>query len=250
MVTLAQAREAVLAWAAARRAGRPVRLPEAWHRDLEWLGLDVDGDGPPPKVPGGPLTGAEGWTLDRLRREGYVPEGVLSYLGELGWPESHAWLTRPELILEYREEELSPDPVAFDGERLDEVNGQFLEELTPAELLERSLPFWPELQPTEEQRLDLEALALLYASEVRRLSDFPRLVGFYVDDPPARPLPELAAALATVDPWDAALLEEALRDVEDPEAVEIALTGATGAPDLAAVMALVGREATLRRLRG
>lgn len=276
---LAAAREAVFGWMAARKAGVPLLVEgdPAWREDLAWLGLDLDeGSQPAPVLrvrdgdrlaPEGPvlrlapLRGAEGWTLADFRRRGDLGETLLATLGRLGWPDAEArrHLCRIELLLQYRPEELDPTPVEFDLEDLEEVQLHFMEELTPAELVERSLPFWREQgllagDPDGDLRRDLEALALLYGPELQRLPDFPRAAAFRVQDPP--PLADerlrgLATALEAVEPWDSDALFEALADT-DPDTWELAeraVTGTAPTPGLPEVMALAGREATLRRLR-
>lgn len=217
-----------------------------------------------------PLRGAEHLHLDGLRRQGYLPEALLSYLGELGWrtPGGRQFLTRPELALHFTLEGLQPEPADWDPARLEEIQERFSAELTPAEWVERSLGFWQEeglLEPPLEkrQRMELEALALLYADRMRHLTDFPRQVAFYVRDPQPDPAegsrvqacaPRLAGllpALEGLEEWDSLPLEDLVAGLDGPslEALEIVVTGRTGTPGLAEVMALVGREAVLRRLR-
>lgn len=251
MVTLEQAHRAVFAWMAARAEGRPARLP--WP-ELAWLGLDFE-PGELEPAPVGPLVGPEGLTLEDLRRRGYLPAAVLAWLAEVGWrnPGDHALQSRPEMLLAYRPEELGPGPVAFDGERLDEVQAIFALELTPGELLEGTLPLWRDLlggEPTPGQRQDLEGLALLYGAEVHLLPDFPRLAGFYAKAPEAPGLPALAERFRALEPWDAETLQPALDALShrDREAMSTCVTGVPESPGLAEVLALLGRERVVSRL--
>ncbi len=280
---LVSAREAVFGWMAAHRLGVPLLLAgedPAWREELEWLGLDPgsaapparpgavlrvrDGDRPSPGEPVlllAPLRGAEFWSLARLRQRGDLGETALAVLGALGWPDREArrHLSRIELLLQYRPEELDPTPVQFDPELFDEVQRHFMEELTPAELLHRSLPFWHEQgllegEPEGALRQDLEALALLYGAELQRLSEFPGVASFLVREPQVSAdtdLSALARALESVDPWDSDTLLEALGDLDPQtwEAAERVVTGHSPTPGLPEVMALAGREAVLRRLR-
>lgn len=280
---LVSAREALFGWMAAHRLGVPLLLAgedPAWREELEWLGLSP-GSGAPPTKPGAvlrvrdgdrpspaepvlrlaPLRGAEGWSLARLRGRGDLGETALAVLGALGWPDREArrHLSRIELLLQYRPEELDPTPVLLDLEFFDEVQRHFMEELTPAELLQRSLPFWHSQgllqgEPGGGLRQDLEALALLYGSELQRLSDFPGVASFLVREPQVPvgiDLSPLARALESVEPWDSDTLLEALGDLDPQtwEEAERAVTGYSPTPGLPEVMALAGREAVLRRLR-
>lgn len=246
MVTLAQAHQGVFAWMADRAAGRTARLP--WP-SLTWLGLDFQAGELEP-VPVGPLVG--GPSLEELRERGYLGAAVLAYLAEVGWrdPEEHALQSKPEMLLSFRVEDLSPDPVAFDPERLDEVQAVFALELTPGELVDGTLPAWRTLlggEPTPAQRRDLEALALLYGGEVHLLPDFPRVAGFYATAPEGPG----ASVRLEVDAWDSLPLEEALAELseEEREAVATAVTGSPETPGLAEVLAILGRETVLARLR-
>lgn len=233
MVTLAQAHQGVFAWMAARSAGQVARLP--WP-GLAWLGLDFV-PGPLEPVPVGPLVG--GPSLDELRSRGYLGAAVLAYLAEVGWrdPSSHVLQSRPEMLLSFSVADLSPSATDFSQERLDEVQAVFALELTPGELVDGTLAEWRELlggEPSPEQRRDLEALALLYGPEVHLLPDFPRLCAFYARDPGGDGCPV-----------------DSLEDlsVEEQEAVSLAVTGSPSCPALAEVLAVLGPEKVMARLR-
>lgn len=235
-VDLVTAREAVITWLLARRTGRSLRLeghPEAL-KDLGWLGLDweesqgltddvwhrlqaeldvplrvLDRGRPRPVEEGvetvwlAPLEGSVP-DLESLGRMGIMSEGVLSFLAESAWTPPHEmrYLTRQELLREFDPAGLKTEPQTFSDEALHERHVNFLHELTPAELWERSLPYWPlddlpdELG--ERELLDLEALALLLGEHCQTLADFPRLARFYFVSP-GHPDPELGRRLRGAD---------------------------------------------------
>lgn len=243
-----------------RMRSREERHLSAWEAALHRL-LDSR---PPRFTHLAAILGSEGVSLAALREEGMIPEGVLSYLAELGWrdPRGERCLTRPELSLRYTPEGLLRDEVAFSRERLEEVHRIFLEELTPAELVARSRPFLPGRDLSHRQQMELEALALLYGEQARTLRHFSEMVRFYFQDPdlsahreafPAarRHLQDLLPRLEALEQWDSLPLEELLGGLEEAarRALELALTGRSDTPGLPQVAALVGREAVLRRLR-
>ncbi len=280
---LVAAREVVFGWMAARTRGLPLLLAEedsAWRKDLTWLGLDFEA-GQPPTGPGEllrvrdadrpsapepvlllpPLRGAQGWNLARVQRQGDLGPAVLAFLASLGWPDrsNRAHLSRIELLRQFRPDELDPSPVSLDFADFDEIQRHFMEELTPAEMVDLSFPFWVEQgvlaeEPQGELRRNLEALALLYGFELTRLTEFPQKAAFLVREPPPLGdphLPTLAQALEQVHPWDSDALMEAIGDLDPQtwEAAERALTGSSPTPGLAEILALLGRQTALRRLR-
>lgn len=233
MVTLAEAHQGVFAWMAARSSGRVALLP--WP-SMAWLGLDFV-PGPLEPVPVGQLVG--GPSLEELRSRGYLGAAVLAYLAEVGWrdPSSHELQSKPEMLLSFSVADLSVSSTDFSQERLDEVQAVFALELTPGELVEGTLDAWRELlggEPSVSQRRDLEALALLYGPEVHLLPDFPRLCAFYARDPGG-----VGCAVDSLDDLS----------LEDQEAVSLAVTGSRSCPALAEVLAVLGPEKVMARLR-
>lgn len=280
---LVAAREAVFAWMAARTGKIPFLLAgedSAWREELTWLGLDLDAgsaaegpgevlrvrdadrpmpSGPVLRLP--PLRGAQGWSLARLRERGDLGPAVLAFLGSLGWPDrlARAHLSRIELLRQYRPDELDPAPVPLDFGGFEEIQRHFMEELTPAELVDLSFPFWAGQgllagEPQGELRRNLEALALLYGGELTRLTEFPQRAAFLVREPPGLGdlhLLPLAQALEELEPWDSESLMEAVADLDPQtwEAAEQALTGSSPTPGLPEILALLGRQTAIRRFR-
>jgi glutamyl/glutaminyl-tRNA synthetase len=280
---LVTAREAVFGWMAARTGKVPLLLKDedpVWRQELTWLGLDFDA-GPAPERPGevlrvrdadrpappGPLLRlpalreAQGWSLTRLQGQGALGSAVLAFLASLGWPDrpNRSYLSRIELLRQFRPGELDPSPVCLDFAGFTEIQRHFMEELTPAELLDFSFPFWREQgvldeEPQGELRRNLEGLALLFSFELTWLTEFPQRAAFLVREPPPLGDPRLstlALTLEKVRPWDSETLLEALGDLEPQtwEAAERALTGYSPTPGLPEILAMVGREVSLRRLK-
>lgn len=283
---LLTAREAVLTWLIARREGHRLRMeghPEALL-DLGWLGLDweqsegltedvwerlqkelsvplrvLDRARPRPhagvEVVWLPALEGEVPDLESLAKKGIMPEGVLSYLAESAWvgPRGLRHCTRSELLREFDRKDLRSESQKFQPEKLEESHLNFLQELTPAELWERTLAYWPpgdlpdELE--EQQVLDLEALALLLGEHCRSLLDFPRLARFYFVAPPAQAHPELRKTLQDAN-WDE--LEEVLARLS-PQLRQELRTSVLGpelpeeVPDLELYL-ILGRERALERL--
>lgn len=106
------------------------------------------------------------------RREGYLPEALVSYLALLGWshPESREeFADLGELAREWDPGRLGASPATFDADRLLAINASRIMSLSPEELHQRLEPFLPE----GRELLVVEVVQ----QELRLLSEAPRLVG-------------------------------------------------------------------------
>jgi glutamyl-tRNA synthetase len=204
-------------------------------------------------------------SVQELRDAGYLPEAVRNYLALLGWgPEDdETILSTEELIRRFDVTRVSRNPAQFDEQKLRWMNGRYMRALSSQELTTRLEAF--------TGRSGLAGATEIAQEKMSTLLDFWPLVGFLfdgpADDPAAREkwlndegraaLAEARAALATVEPFDVASIEEALgavierrevkpRDVFQP--IRVALSGTTVSPGIYETIALVGRDETLARL--
>src|SRR5215211_6077371 len=78
-------------------------------------------------------------SVHELRAGGYLPEALRNYLALLGWglDETTTFLTTEELMRGFELERVSKNPAVFDEEKLRWMNGRYLRELDPEELLRR-----------------------------------------------------------------------------------------------------------------
>lgn len=205
-----------------------------------------------------PLVVSDTVSLEQLRRGGWLWEAVLSHLATRGWKSAHGGeqVTRVELLTYFGMDGLQAAPAAWDVEQLEIHQLKLLRELTPAELIEQSRPFWPAPREfSEHEHMRLEGLALLVGEELSRLSEFPEKVAFFFQAPPTSTLRHpglrpLIQRLEELVDWDSILLDEVLSSAAAPSVRAICET-TTGDPSQAypaEVMALLGRELCLSRL--
>jgi nondiscriminating glutamyl-tRNA synthetase len=211
---------------------------------------------------------------EQLRGEGYDPEGVLNYLSLLGWssPDGREVLTRQELIDSVSLERLGHSDTVLDPEKLKWLSGQHIARRSTDELVSAIEPF------LDRGRIPLSGDALRVAAETvrSRLKTYSEanehIAGFFPSDDaidgvrsevaadPAqrRVIEVLAEKLTAVDAWVRGPLDDAVRavgkevGVKGPglfHPVRRAITGEESGPDLAGIMAAIGREETLRRTR-
>jgi len=208
------------------------------------------------------------------RRDGYVPEALLSYLALLGFHpgDDREVLSRAELLEAFTFERVGRSGSVFDPDKLRWVNAQLLHHAAAAELLRHGADFLPDAarRLPEAQRLSLiEAVR----GNLSTLADLPAelapLLGEdATPDPEARAVlaspraREICAALADnlagLAEWSGEAVKSAIlaegrrlgikgRELFQP--VRAALTGRVHGPELPVVAASLGRERCLARLR-
>ncbi|HZD03724.1 MAG TPA: glutamate--tRNA ligase, partial [Longimicrobiales bacterium] len=216
-------------------------------------------------------------SLDALREAGYHPEGVVNYLSLLGWssPDEREILGRLELVERIGLDRVGARDTTYDPEKLRWMSGQYLQAMDPDDLVRAVEPFVDRRRfPLSEEGLRAAVSALrsrlstfadivphlethLFPAEGPELRKARREVG---DDPRARRVLEaVARTLQAQRAWDAETLDRALREAgreiseEGPglfHPVRKALTGRESGPALGALMAALGRDQVLARLRG
>jgi glutamyl-tRNA synthetase len=203
-------------------------------------------------------------SVDLFRSEGYLPAALMNFLALLGWSfdDKTTIMSRHELIERFSLERVVPSPATFDYQKLDWMNGVYLRNLQPDEYAHDLLRFLRE-QGIEWPEERVRATAPLVQEKIERFGQYPDFVRFLFEDvePPEGADPETCAAaaeaLATVEPWVAAALEERLRAFADElgqkprqafQPIRLAVTGSKISPGLFESLELLGRDESLRRL--
>jgi glutamyl-tRNA synthetase len=211
--------------------------------------------------------------------EGIVPEAFRNFLALLGWspPDSTQEILHDrELIDLFDLSGIQKSNAVFDYSKLDWFNAEYLR-ATPATLL---LPLIEEewkkigLIPFQTSRLAMEVTVDLVKPRARNLKDFATIFRAYFSDEfdidaaatekflkdaaVRAMLAELASRYEAADNFSEAATEKVLRDFAAEKNVKagalingarVALTGQGVAPSLFAVMANLGQERTVARLK-
>jgi glutamyl-tRNA synthetase len=206
--------------------------------------------------------------VDELRAQGYIAPALMNFLALLGWaPDGETTIMSPEELVErFDLERVIASPAAFDYQKLDWMNGMYLRALPPEEYADVLATYVREQGLAWDGELVRRA-APLVQEKIQRLGEFPDFAGFLfgeieVDrarlDGGAEMLAGAHAALAELEPFDAAHIEAALRAVAERLGVKprqafqplrVAVTGSTVSPGLFESLELLGRETSLARLR-
>ncbi len=215
--------------------------------------------------------------VNAYRAGGYLPEAMVNYLAILGWSPGVDEEVVPlaGMVPRFTLEAVSRNPAVFDHAKLEWMNGVYLRALDPSDFVARALSFVEaaaarSLEPDEVDRV--VAIAPAVQERVKRLDEVGPQVAFLLGEisydqaswdkvmtaPDTAPvLARTMTALRTVEPWSAPAIETALRDVlaqmhmsarKGLQPLRVAVTGSAVSPPLFESMAVLGREATLRRL--
>jgi glutamyl-tRNA synthetase len=217
---------------------------------------------------------------------GYLPEAMLNFLARMGWSydDKEEIFSKADLIAKFSLDGVSKSPAVYDLKKLEHLGGHYIRARPLGDLVDLAVPRLVEagLLRAEDAaacRPRLETMMALEKDRLVRLGQVVERLQFYFQDlPPSAFEPKAAklllkdaagtAALLAAyadaieerfDPERPAALEEAARRLAESrgiglgdlaQPVRAAITGRTFSPPLFDILALVGKEACLRRLRG
>jgi len=244
------------------------QVAEHGTRIAERIGLTADADTFNPVI------------VDFYREVGYLPWAIDNYLALLGWSydDKTEFFSRDELVGHFTLERINSSPASFDPKKLWAVQDHYMHGLSVDEKLAFMLPFLvkaklvadpvPAAAATTVRRvIEASGDRLKVGGDILAYADF-----FLVDEPPlddaavkqrlakqgVRDLvAKYAAAIRSIEPFEPALLEDALKRVVEEagvkvgdlvHAVRVAVTGKTVGPGLYDCLAILGREQSLVRL--
>ena len=213
------------------------------------------------------------------REKGFLPEAICNYLALLGWSpgDDRENVTMKELTELFTVEKVHSSPARFDMKKLEAINGDKIRALTLDEFLEWSLPFLTKAGviagSDSEIALVKKALPLIQ-ERIIMLSEVPAMLKFLfvkdfaveaesvskiTDEASKKVLQRSLSELENVTTWSHDAIEAVLRSSLIEEmglkpriafgAVRIATTGSTISPPLFESMELLGKEASLARIR-
>jgi glutamyl-tRNA synthetase len=207
-------------------------------------------------------------TAEEFRAAGYIPEALVNYLALLGWSydDRTEIMSVDEIVERFTLERVGASPAVFDYVKLTHINGVYLRALSPEEYADRLVAYLRERGYDWDEELIRKA-APLVQEKIATLGEFPAFAGFLfarVEPDPKQlgdgaVLPEAAAALAEVEPFEAENIESALRQLAERlglkprdafQPIRLAVTGSSVSPGLFESLELLGKEEALARIGG
>jgi glutamyl-tRNA synthetase len=203
-------------------------------------------------------------TVDEFRRDGYLPAALVNYLALLGWSydDKTTIMSRHELVERFTLDRIGASPATFDYKKLDWMNGVYLRNLQPDEYA-LDLLRWLGEQGIDWPEERVRATVPIVQEKIEKFSAYPDFVRFLfepIEPPGGLDVDLLRAAhdrLASVDPWDASVIDETLRALADElgqkprqafQPIRLAVTGSKISPGLFESLELLGKEESLKRL--
>ncbi|HUS57072.1 MAG TPA: glutamate--tRNA ligase family protein, partial [Planctomycetota bacterium] len=222
-------------------------------------------------------------SLKWYRDEGYLPEALLNFLGNMGYSfvdgggEAREIFTLQEMIADFSWDRVGKTGPIFDFTKLDWMNGVYIRNLSVDQLADRLLStVLKDAQVKRDYLLKIvpliqERIAKLNREQFDAMADFFFVKAADMQYDPALLVPKKQtaestaaalqkahAALAQVSVWEAPAMEEKLRAVCDEigwkasdlfMAIRIAVTGKKASPPLLESMVVLGRDESLARIK-
>lgn len=209
------------------------------------------------------------------RDMGYLPEALLNYLVKLGWScGDQEVFTQAEMIEKFNLEGLSKSAGVFNPEKLLWLNGVYIRNASAADLAERTLPFLAEHGIASPDRRLLEGAIEISKEKVKTLVELADMIAFFFvppttdsssaladlisDERALSHLRELKKHLEATTPWTPETIKASINTTcetlgiklkELAHAVRLCVTGAAISPSIFDIFAVLGKEASLKRLR-
>jgi len=226
-------------------------------------------------------------SVTEYRDKGYLPEAMFNFLALLGWSagEGREKMSRDEMTALFRLEDINRKGAVFDEQKLEWLNGQYINDLPPERIvalvrpeLEAAGLLSPEIDEGGARRAWFLKVIETLKARSKRLPDFVRDARpFLSDDFEYRPeaiekhlnpagggrtlvaarMAALREALAGVEPFAEETTESCLRALAESRKekasdfihpLRVALVGTAVSPGIFAILVLVGKERALRRL--
>ena len=203
--------------------------------------------------------------------DGYLPEALLNYLARLGWAHGDEEVFGLDQFVEWFDlDSISKSPAKFNPEKLLWLNQQYLKKTDSKRLSELVLPFLetdccnPETGPQMEEVIDLlkervntvEELADAAVYFYRPLTPSPELMAEHLTPEIIPVVRELQEKLGLVE-WNKQSINSLMKSVVAEHGLKfpklamplrLLVTGETQTPAVDAVLELIGREETLKRI--
>lgn len=227
------------------------------------------------------ILGADGERLSKrhgavsvmhYRDQGYLPEALVNYLARLGWSHGDEEIFSREQLVEWFDlAAINRSPAKFNPEKLTWLNQHYLKIADNTRLAELTVPFLQERKynlPEEEHLFQIVGLLKERVSTIEELADASTYF-FQPIEPAAalktqyytaeiRPILEYFIDRLMQIEWGREAIHQEIKQTVSSYKLKfpalamplrVMVTGGTQTPAIDAVLELIGREETLRRLQ-
>ena len=208
------------------------------------------------------------------RDMGYFPEALTNYLVRLGWSYGDQEIfSREELVEKFSLDAVGKSAGVFNPEKLLWLNSHYLKNRPLSRLTEEVVPFIKAKgYAAPEDRAWLEKMIATLRERAKTLVELVEMAHFYLSDEISfdekaakkfltvelrEPLTELMQKLTALSDFSEAAVERVFTQILEQrnlplgklaQPVRVAVTGSTASPGIYEVIAVLGKERTLKRL--
>lgn len=213
-------------------------------------------------------------SVTEYRDMGYLPDALINYLVRLGWSYGdQEFFTRAELIQKFNIENIGRSAGVFDVNKLLSLNGNHIQAADPVTLVPKLLPFLEKKDCRPDAKEDLPAIIKTLNQRSKTMIEMADGALFYFkeqieyDEKAAQKflsaefleqLTLLVVRIEALDDFSEKNLENPFKEVMEltgakfgkiAQPVRVALTGGTVSPGIFEMIAALGKEKTVKRLR-
>lgn len=219
----------------------------------------------------GKLSKREGATsVDDYKKDGYFPEAILNYLALLGWtiPEGKEIMSLSEMEEAFDLKKMRLSPAAFDPQKLDWINGEYVRSMSDEELTKRLEEYLVD-HPAKDK---IGPAVPLIKERIKKLSDFIPLTDFLFNKPdydlevirklkienPGLKIEKIKERLSGMQkPWDSKTFEEIFKNLAQElgisntdmfQLIRVAVSGNLVSPPLFECIKILGEDEVLDRV--
>jgi len=209
---------------------------------------------------------------------GYLPDAMLNFLSLLGWSpgDNREIMTKQQLIESFSLNGIGKKSAVFDETKLIWMNGQYINQMSDDEILNRILPTLKARNLVEDGKIDkiyIRRVISLLKPKIKKIADFASLGSYFFKDPDqfdpeainkywqdkavVDRLKETNQQLSKLDNFDTTTIENSLRSLADElgiaaskliHPIRLALSGVSVGPGLFEMMEAMGKEVVMRRI--
>jgi len=220
--------------------------------------------------------------VEQYRSKGYLPEALVNFLALLGWSPvgEEEIFTLDQLVEQFSLDRVAKNPAVFDIDKLNWLNGYYIRQSPIERITDLAIPFLQKAgyisgEINEEKRRWLQMVVKSVQEYLAYLEQITDYVGIYFNDEVEFENEEARSVLRqeqipiVMETFEAKLNElpeltvEGIRQLLKSLSKElklggkmvymplrVALTGQTHGPELFYIIPILGKERTIRRIKG
>lgn len=209
-------------------------------------------------------------SIEEYKKDGFLPEALLNYLALLGWspPNDKEIWSLSELIEAFDIKDVNKSPGAWDEQKLEWINGEYIRKMSDEELTKALEEFLVD-HPAKER---IAPVVPLIKERIKKLSDFVPLTDFLWEAPEyeeevfqklniknqSEVLKKILGKMEEMKkPWNADIFERTFRKLAEDlglsatqvfQLIRVAISGQIVTPPLFECIKILGEQEAIKRI--